>query len=223
MPRILHGIDMPRQDVLNLITPISSDKGDFPDLLIGVHDIQQLLQLLLLHRRSHLDPNWILNPAEVLHMRSIKLAGTVTDPDEMTGGIIPLRLAILGIFLLAGQALLVLEKHAFVRCVKVNSAQTRGVVGADGTHEADGVRNGVHDLLVLLLCVVIVDVTELPLEGVVEISEARRKLGANVVQGGCGVEVGASNASACRTGTESITHTSQAAQGQASAPMVYIR
>lgn len=168
MPGAFHSLDMGGEEIFNLLGPISRDKGDLSDFLLGVHDIQQPRQLLAAHCWANLDPNRILDPSEIFNVRSAQLARSIADPDKVSRGVEPFRLApVRRVPQLARQALLILEQKAFMGSVNVDSSKARGRVGADGLHEADRISDGVYYLLVLFLGLAVLDMAESPFKWVV--------------------------------------------------------
>jgi len=114
-------------------------------------------------------------------MCAVELAGAVADPEEVCGGVEVFRDPVRRIREEPREGLLVFEEEPLVRGVEVCGVDDRGGISADGMHEGEGVGDGVDDGLILRADLVGLDVREGPGEGVVEIGEAGRELGAEVV------------------------------------------
>lgn len=85
----LDGFDVAAQHRLDLVGSVAGDQSDFPDVFAGVYDVEELDQLVVLHRRADLDADWVLDTAEVFNVTAIDLPGAVSDPQEVSGRVVP--------------------------------------------------------------------------------------------------------------------------------------
>mmetsp|Transcript_10085 Transcript_10085/g.26895 ORF Transcript_10085/g.26895 Transcript_10085/m.26895 type:complete len:338 (-) Transcript_10085:140-1153(-) len=79
-PRLLHRLDVRRQHRLHLVLAVARDEHELALDVVGVEDLDQLLELVRLHRRAHLAPNRVLDAAKVLDMPAEELPRAVADP-----------------------------------------------------------------------------------------------------------------------------------------------
>ena len=79
----LDGFNVSTQHRLDLVGAVTCDQRDLADILIRVDDVEQVDQLVILHRRSNLDTNRVLDAAEVLNMAALDLSCTIANPDEV--------------------------------------------------------------------------------------------------------------------------------------------
>lgn len=124
VPRLLNGLNMARQVLIDLISSIARNKRHLADLLVSVQDIQQRHQLIRLHAGSTLDSDRVFNTPEVLNMGAIELTRTISDPQEMCANIVVLLLRRVGwINHLSCQRLLVLQQQTLMRGEDVDSRE----------------------------------------------------------------------------------------------------
>ena len=77
-------LDVPREVLVHLGGAVACDENETALNLVGVEDLDQFLDLVILHRRPNLAPDRVLDPAEVLHMRPQELAGTCEETHTHT-------------------------------------------------------------------------------------------------------------------------------------------
>lgn len=193
----LDGFDVAAQHRLDLVGSVAGDQSDFPDVFAGVYDVEELDQLVVLHRRADLDADWVLDTAEVFNVTAIDLPGAVSDPQEVSGSVVP-ALAIRGclssrvasrMLQPSRQALFVLQNKAFVAAVQVDGLQLARGVCSDCAHEAEGVGDTVDDGSVLGLQFLVAHMSKTPVHGIVQIGDTTAQLGTYVVHGRGRVEV----------------------------------
>lgn len=155
-------------------------------------------------------------------MRAVQLTGSIADPEEVgrsgvvsfllrrpggrgvcnssktrglsQNGLIKEGLGVLRSGEHTSHCLLVLEREALVGSENVHGLDAAVSVDSDSVHEADGVLHAVHDTFVLFLDGRVEDVAEVPIEGGVQIGQARGQGGTHEVQGRGGVEIGGNQA-----------------------------
>ena len=181
--RLLDGLDMARQVLVDLISSIARNKCHLADLLVSVQDIQQRYQLIRLHAGSTLDSDRVLDTPEVLNMGAIELTRTISDPQEMCADIVVLLLRrVGGINHLSRQRLLVLQQQTFMRGENVDSreraqggcALCTPCIGicANGLHEVQCICETIDNGLVLLAKGRRFDMVQVPVRRMVQVSKS---------------------------------------------------
>lgn len=191
----LHGGDMGGEVIGDLFRAVARDEGHLADLARRVDNVEDADELVRGHAGADLDANRVGDAAEELDVGAVELARAITDPEEVRGGRVVVcwwrvRGCVGGGLEKAREALLVFEGEALVAGVDVDGFDAAVSVDADGVHKAQGVFDPAHDLLVLLFNRWRDDMAQSPVEWGVQISQAGGERGADVVQGGGGVEVG---------------------------------
>ena len=67
---------------------VAGYQGHFPDFAIGVEDVEEWGNVVWRHTGANFYANWITETTEEFDMSIGKLAGPVTDPEEVTGCIV---------------------------------------------------------------------------------------------------------------------------------------
>ena len=176
----LDGADHVRQVLADLVGAEAADQRQPARLVVGVEHVDQLQQLVGLQRRAALQPDRVLDAAEIFDMAVVELAGAVADPDHVAGGRVPVS----GGGIDAGQGLLVAEQQRLVTGVEIGGAQLRMAleIEAAGAHEVERVRDAVGQLLVAAGLRGILEEAQHPLMHAAEIGEAAGGEGAQQVQ-----------------------------------------
>ena len=78
-----NGFNMTGEVLLNLASTVSRNQCHFTRFTVWIKDIENIHQLLRLHRRSNLDTDWILDTSKVFDMSAVQLTSTVSNPQEM--------------------------------------------------------------------------------------------------------------------------------------------
>ena len=206
VPRRLHRRNVPPQQRLDPLLAVARDQRHLAHLPGRRHHVQQRHELVRLHAGPDLDPDGVLQPAKILDVRARQLARAVADPQKVRRRVVPAgaRRRVPGVVgrrrrparrrrvaQAPRQALLVLQQQPLVARVQVHRLQLPGRVGAHRLHEAQRVRDGRHDALVLRLDGRRLHVAQVPVERVVQVRDARRQLRAHVVERRGRVEIGA--------------------------------
>jgi hypothetical protein len=153
----------------------------------GIELGEQLLQMVGAQRRAAFQPDRVQDPAQILDMGVVGLAGAVADPQEVAGradpGLVELRR------ILARQRLLVAQQQGLVAGEEIGGLHLRMVVRVDaaGAHERDGRLDARGDLLPLRRRV---DKIEHPLVHIAERGVAAAGQSAHEIQRGGGLPVG---------------------------------
>ena len=85
----LHGLHQWRQRLGDAARTQTRDDRDAARPISRFEGRDQLHQISWGHARPGLDPDGVFQPAKVLHMRPIQLAGPVANPQKMRAKIIP--------------------------------------------------------------------------------------------------------------------------------------
>ena len=73
----------PRQVLADLVGAEAVDQRQPARLVVRVEHVDQLQQLVGLERRTALQPDRVLDAAEIFDMAVIELAGAIADPDHV--------------------------------------------------------------------------------------------------------------------------------------------
>jgi hypothetical protein len=136
----------------------------------GRENVDQLQQLVGLQRRTALQPDRVLDAAEIFDVAVIELAGAIADPDHVAGGRVPVA----GRGIDAGERLLVAEQQRLMAGVEIGRAQLGMAfqIKPAGAHEVQRVRDAVGQFLVTPRLRGIFQETQHPLMHRAEIGEA---------------------------------------------------
>src|SRR6516162_9336033 len=88
-------------------------------LVVGIEQVDQLDQLVRLHRRAAFQADRILDAAKIFDVSVVELPRAVADPDEMARRRIPVA----GRGIDAGESLLIAEQQRFMAGVEIGRAQ----------------------------------------------------------------------------------------------------
>ena len=172
----------------DLVGPETADQRQSAGLVGWIEDVDQVQQTVGGQRRSAFQADGVLDAAEELDMRTVRLSGPVADPDHMARG---------GVMIAAGRIdarhrLLVAEQKRFVRGVELRLPKLGVMFGveADRLHEAERLRQAIRDLAVARRLRTVLDEAQHPAVGVFEIGVSAAREGAQQVQGRCRLAVG---------------------------------
>mmetsp|Transcript_63797 Transcript_63797/g.142309 ORF Transcript_63797/g.142309 Transcript_63797/m.142309 type:complete len:334 (-) Transcript_63797:477-1478(-) len=87
-PTLGHRLDMCRQHRPHFANSVASDQDEATLQLAWIQDLDQILELARLHTGSHLDPDRVLDSAEVLDVSTQQLARTITNPDHVRAEVV---------------------------------------------------------------------------------------------------------------------------------------
>ena len=124
-----------RQLLLDLVGAEAADEGEPSGLVLRVEDIDQAQQLVGLERRPALHADRIDDAAAELHVRAVRLARAVADPQEVAGGRHVLARA--HGLVLAGQRLLVGQQQGLVAGVEAGGAHLQVLLGGHAEQRVD--------------------------------------------------------------------------------------
>mmetsp|Transcript_81294 Transcript_81294/g.263674 ORF Transcript_81294/g.263674 Transcript_81294/m.263674 type:complete len:386 (+) Transcript_81294:374-1531(+) len=124
---LLNSLDVSSQHLLHLASAIARNDHDPTLNLVGIQDLQQLLQLVVLHRRTDLHSDGVCDASEVLQMRPTNLPRAIANPDQVGTQVVVL------VSDLSRQRLLQVELHGLVRSEELRGFLRR-LFGPDGTH-----------------------------------------------------------------------------------------
>jgi hypothetical protein len=206
---VLDGADVLGQEGGDFGGAVARDERDLARLAGRVEGAQEGEQVLGGRRGADLDADRVGDAAEELDVRVVELARAVADPDKVRRGVVvflaglftaaagdgldggreaggsagPADAGVRGLLEEARQGLLVLEQEALVAGVELDRLELAGA-GVDDLEEAQRLLDARGDLLVLFLEGGIADVAQAPVQGAVEVCDARGEGGADVVEGG---------------------------------------
>lgn len=83
-----HSADVLWEKVLDFASTIARDQSDLANFAVGVEDAEEGKKISRLSGWADFDANWVLDPAEVLDVRSVNLSSSITDPEEVSRRII---------------------------------------------------------------------------------------------------------------------------------------
>lgn len=82
--RIFDSADMQGQQTGHLPGAIASDQRDLARLACWIERPEEVQKIFCRRRGSHLDTNWVRNPAKELDMSMVKLSCSVSNPEEVS-------------------------------------------------------------------------------------------------------------------------------------------
>ncbi len=121
------------------------DEGQAARLVFRIQHIDQAQQLIGRDRRPHLDGDRIAHAAQVLHVRAVDRRGAHANPREVRAQVEPAPLA----RHFTGQRFLVRQQQRFVRGIEIDAIEIVDFGTGQGLHEAHGITNRAHHVLVL--------------------------------------------------------------------------
>ena len=147
--------------------------------VVGMEDLQQILQPLGRHVRPHLGGDGVANATEILHVRAAELGSAHPDPREMGGEVVPPRPP----RDLAGLGLLIEKVQGVVARVEVDAVDLPDAGTGEGFHEAERFTDRFHGPLVFRGPGGMPDEVEVPVLRVMQVRKPAVDQAADEVQG----------------------------------------
>ena len=184
-----HGPDQRRQLLADRPCAHAGDEHQAAGVVSGVQALDEAHERVRGDARADLDPDRVPHTAQELHVRPLRLARAVSDPQQMRGVAVPVP----GGGVDPRERLLVAEEQRFVRGVERGLMQGRGGGGGDPArlHEVERLLDPVGQHTVALGLRRLGDEVEAPPMHPVEIRVAALRQRPKQAQGGGGLEVGA--------------------------------
>ena len=175
------GFHQPRQSGGDLVGAEAAIERQAARLVIGVEGVDQGQQLLRLDRRADLDADRVLHALHEVDVGAIELAGSLADPQQVGGGVVPIA----GGGIDAGHGFLEAEQQGLVAGEELHTGQVRMALrrDANGLHERQGLGDLVAQLAVSRALRAVVDETQGPAVDVVQVGVTAAGEGAQQVQG----------------------------------------
>lgn len=201
-----------------LVGPEAGDEGDPAGLggRVGPEDADEADEVGGVGGGPDLDADGVAHAAEELDVGVVELARAVPDPEKVAGGVVVPEGRVAGACVCVegdagvgageadGHGLLVVEVETLVGDEKVDGLKYGVVRGAAGAHKVERVQDAGDHALELGLVLRVAHEAELPVRGVAEVGELGREQGADVVEGGGGVEVALHEAVRVRVPTVAV-------------------
>ncbi len=175
------GFHQPGQAGGDLVRAEAAIEGQAARLVRRVQRIDQAQQFVRLQGRTNLEADGVLDPAHIVHMGAVQLAGALADPQQVGRGVVPVARG--GID--AGHGLLEAQQQGLVAGEELHPVQFGMGLGghADGGHEVEGFGDLVGQLTVSAAIGAAVDKAQGPAMDVVQVGIAAAGEGAQQVQG----------------------------------------
>jgi len=144
------------------------DQYQFSRFAVRVKALHQFLDQLLRHAGPHLDPDRVVDTAEILHMGIFDLRRAESNPGQMGRKIV----VACAVGHPAGQGLFIVEVQPLVAGEELDPIDLTVVAAAQDLHETERAREFVDHPLVLRCLGRVLHEVEIPVFGVMQVGKA---------------------------------------------------
>src|SRR6185312_5250235 len=170
LPFPRHGADQRRKVLSDLAGAEAADQRETPGLVLRVEDVYELEQLVGPKCGTDLQPDRVLDDAQIFDMSVVGLSCAVADPQHVPRGGVPVARGRID----PREGLLVAEQKRLVARIEARGAELWRVVRVQpaGAHEAQGLGYVSSELLIAVSCRAILDEAQVPSMHMLEVGIA---------------------------------------------------